>query len=41
MYIYVHTIADRMAQNLEIISKNFQFSTRFSWDLSFMTWYLS
>ena len=30
IYIYVHIqpIADRAAQNLEIISKNFQFSTR-------------
>ena len=41
MYIYVQTIADRVAQSLDIISKKFRFSTRFSWDLLFMTWYLS
>jgi len=28
IYVYVQPIADRVAQNLEIISKNFQFSTR-------------
>jgi len=40
--IYVQPIADRVAQNLEIISKNFRFSTRRTrifWDLSFITWY--
>ena len=39
----VQPIADRVALNLEILSKNFQFSTKrkpsFSWDLSFITWY--
>ena len=28
IYIYIQPIADRVAQHLEIISKNFQFSTR-------------
>ena len=28
VYVFVHPIADRVAQHLEIISKNFQFSTR-------------
>ena len=28
IYIYVHIYADRVAQNLEIISIKFQFSTR-------------
>ena len=36
-------IADRVAQHLEIISKNFQFCTRripgFSWDSSCIIWY--
>jgi len=37
-------IAKRVAQNLEIISKNFQLVVvpgvpGFSWDFSFITWY--
>ena len=39
---YVQPIVDGVAQNLEIVPKNFRFSTRRTrifWDLSFITWY--
>jgi len=40
--IHVQPSADRVALNLEIISKNFQLAPGepgFSWDVRFITWY--